>query len=100
MGHPECSWVGHPPFRLADKEKDVFGHEDVAMHLETVPFSQRFEPTLEAFVSGFGVQVWEPPITAEGDEVEVALVLVSAEADGHGVIVCRRWAGADRTFVR
>ena len=85
---------------FAYQKVDVLGHEDVPVYLEKMSLAQSFEPAFEADIRRCGIEVWKPLVTAKGDEVEIAFVLVSAEAERHRAIVWVRWAVADRTFVR
>ena len=62
----------------------VFGHEDVAVELEAVSCAKRFEPVLEPRVGGVGVQAGKASIATEGEEVQVAFVLIPKQAERHG----------------
>lgn len=63
---------------FAEEKVDVLGHEDVAVDLEVVTFSGLFEGLFEEGV--VTAEVGFAAVAAEGDEVEVALGLVTLEA--------------------
>jgi len=65
----------------------VLGHEDVAEEVEAVPLSQLFE-CFEEDASGEIVgEIRETPGTTEGEEVVVALGVISLETARHEEVV-------------
>ena len=91
-GYGSCLW-----FRR--EEVDVLGHEDVAEDREVVAEAEGFDHVLDDLFGFWGGEVGEAVVTAEGDEVEVAFVLETLEADGHVVIVWEM-GGSGRAFAR
>ncbi len=72
-------------FGFGDEEMDVLGHEDVAVEKETVTSAESFEFFEECGAGVVVVEVGEPTVATEGDEVVVTLVLIAFEAGGHGL---------------
>ena len=91
-GHASCLWFRH-------QEVDVLGHEDVAEDREVVADSEGFEHVFDDLFGFWGVEVGPAVVTAEGDEVEVAFVLETLEAEGHVVIVVEMGVSG-RAFAR
>jgi hypothetical protein len=69
------------------EEMDVFGHEDVTVEEELVALPESFQCLLEDDAGLVVVQVWGSVVTTEGDEVVVALGLVTLRAARGEVIV-------------
>jgi hypothetical protein len=70
------------------KEKvDVLGHEDVAEDVEVVTSPEFFEGLFEGGAGVDVVEVGEPAVTTEGDEMIVSFGVVSLETARHGVMV-------------
>ena len=63
---------------------DVLGHQDVALDVEAVPLTAGFKRFFEADAGGIFVQEGIAAIATEGEEVEMALVLVTLQARRHG----------------
>jgi hypothetical protein len=72
-------WFGH-------EEVNVFGHDDVAEEVKLIFPAGGFEGVLEDGGGAGGGQVGISVVAAEGDEVEIACLLSSFEAWGHGVL--------------
>ena len=69
--------------RFAEEKVDVFGHDDVAEEVKTVPDTQFFECVFEGEAGAVVVEEWQPLVTTEGDEVIVAEGVVTLEAAWH-----------------
>jgi len=70
-------------FRFAQEQVNVLGHEDVAEEVEAVPLSQPFE-CFEEDASGEIVgEIRETPGATEGEEVVIALGVISLETARH-----------------
>ncbi len=65
----------------------MFGHYDVAEDLELVSAACSLQRVEEDVFRGGGVQVGSAVVATEGDEVVVAFLLVSLEAQRHGLIL-------------
>jgi hypothetical protein len=91
-GYCSCPWFRH-------QQVDVLGHEDVTQDGEAVTGGEGLEHVLQNLFGFWGVEVGEAAVTAKGDEVEIAFVLETLEALGHGVIV-REIGGGGRAFAR
>jgi hypothetical protein len=76
--------------RLAEEQVDVLGHDDVAEDFEVIAFAGEFEGVLEDVSGCGGVEVGFAVVTTEGDEVVVALLLVSLEVERHGWVLVYR----------
>ena len=63
--------------RLANEEMHVLRHDDVAQEFELVVVADAFEGVQEDISCGTGIQVWSAMMTAKGDEVVIALLLIS-----------------------
>ena len=59
-------------------------HENVTEDLEAVLPSSFFEDLLEGVAGGGGSQDVSVAVAADGDEVQVSILLVSNETFGHG----------------
>ena len=81
------SGIESPDLRLADEEVDVFGHQDVAVDVEAVLLAAGFQDFFETDAGGVVVKEGEAAITAEGDEMKMALMLVALQTGRHRVIV-------------
>ena len=91
-GYGSYLWLRH-------EEMDVLGHKDVAEDREVVAGAEGFEHVLDDVFGFWGGEIGEAVVTAECDEVEVAFVLETLEAEGHVVIVWER-GGSGRAFAR
>lgn len=78
--------------RFAEEQVDMLGHDNVAENLELIAFTGEFEGVLEDVSVCGGVEVGLAVVATEGDEVVVALLLVSLEVERHG------WALVYRDF--
>jgi hypothetical protein len=65
---------------------DVFGHDDVAVDVESVPDSPGFEDVFEEGFGSGGFEVRLAVLTTEGEEVEMPGGLVAVQARRHGFI--------------
>ena len=74
-------------FRLAQEQVNVLGHEDVAEEVEAVPLCQPLECFEEDASGGIVGEIWETPGTTEGEEVVVALGVISLETARHEEVV-------------
>ena len=63
--------------RFAQEKVDVLGHEDVAADVEMVAFAEGFEDFFEGLFGVGRSEEWEALVTAKGDEVEVAGLLIA-----------------------
>ena len=81
--------MGHPAnFGFPKEHVQVFGHEDIAEDVETMALPKMFESGEEDGSGVVVVQIGAMTVTAEGDEMVLALGLVSLESGGHsGLIV-------------
>ena len=66
---------------------DVFGHHDVADHVESIAAPGLFERVLEDVPCVIRVKEGLPAIATEGDEVETVRLLKPDESPGHEVRV-------------
>jgi hypothetical protein len=72
------------PLRLVHQHVHVLGHDNIPQHRETIPLADCFECRLEQ-AGGLGLlQVREAMVAAEGEEVQVAALLVTMESARHG----------------
>jgi len=62
-------------FGFADEQVNVFGHDHVADHVESVAATGLLERTLEDLPCAGCVEEGLPTITAEGDEVQISGLL-------------------------
>lgn len=72
---------------LAEEEMDVFGHRNAGVEGELVGSAGAFDDSFEDVFGLGGGEVGETMVTAEGDEVELASVLATFEAQRHGLIL-------------
>jgi hypothetical protein len=91
-GYGSYLWLRH-------EEVDVLGHEDVAEDREVVADVEGFDHVLDDLFGFCGGEIREAVVTAERDEVEIAFVLETLEAEGHVVIV-GEMGGRGRAFAR
>ena len=61
----------------------MFGHDDISGDKEAVPLSHLFQLLLEDAVAGSSCEKRLSSITTEGEEVEVACVVIADQASGH-----------------
>jgi hypothetical protein len=66
-------------------------HEDVAEEVELVALAESLKGVEEGDTGVVVVQVGEPVVTTEGEEVVVAFGLVTLQTAGHGTSL---WSGA------
>ena len=85
----ECSERVVEPMQpwFAEEQMDVLWHEDVAVEEELVAATKGFEGVEEDCAGGVVVEVREPVVTTEGEEMEMAFGLVSLQTARHRNIV-------------
>lgn len=64
-------------------------HEDIAEEVELVSHAQLFKSGDEGSAGVFVVQVWEALIAAEGDEMVIALSLITLQTAWYGSLCYR-----------
>ena len=69
---------------FGEEEVDVLGHEDIGVEVEAVGLTGLFEDLFDEVFGFGGGEEREAVVAAEGDEVEVAGLVVALEAGGHG----------------
>lgn len=69
---------------FAEEKVDVLGHDDVAEDFESIALAGEFKGVEEGVSCGWGVEVGFSVVAAKGDEVVVALSLITLEVEGHG----------------
>ena len=79
-------WV---EFRLAEEQMHMLRHKDVAEELELVALAESLERGEEGDAGVVVVEVGEPVITTEGEEVVMAFGLVTLQTTRHRSIVAR-----------
>ena len=62
----------------------MLGHKDVAEELELVALAEPLEDVEEGDAGVVVVEIGEPVVTTEGEEMQMAVGLVTLEAAGHG----------------
>ncbi len=62
---------------------DMLRHHHVAGNIAPVPAAHAFELTLEGVAGVARIEQLHPPVTAEGDEVQAALALVTDRFQAH-----------------
>jgi hypothetical protein len=70
-------------FRFGQEKVDMLRHEDVAEEVELVALAKSFEGVEESDAGVVVVQVGEPVVATEGEEVTVAFGLVTLQTAGH-----------------
>jgi hypothetical protein len=68
---------------FAEEQMDVLWHEDVAVEEELVAATKGFEGVEKDCAGVVVVEVGETVVTTEGEEVEMALGLVSLQTTRH-----------------
>jgi len=84
---------------FGEEKVDVLRHEDVAEEVELVALAESFEGVEEDDAGVVVVQVGQPVVTTEGEEVMVAFGLVTLQTARHGserwyLMERLRWPGA------
>jgi actin-like ATPase involved in cell morphogenesis len=75
-------------FRFVEEKVNVLGHEDVSVEEELVAAAEGLESFEEDGSGSVVVEIGEPVITTEGEEVEMSFGLVSLETARHrGMVV-------------
>jgi hypothetical protein len=69
--------------RFADEKVHVLGHDDISGDVAAIPAADTFQFLFEGISSRDGVEHPHSLITAEGDEVQTVLVLISNWLDVH-----------------
>ena len=64
-------------FGFGDEKVDVFGHDDVADHVEPIAATGLLERALEDVLRVGSVEEGLAPVTSEGDEVETVRLLIT-----------------------
>ena len=77
-------------FWFAEQQVDVLGHKDVAVNVEGVALTSGFEDFLEDGAGVVVVEVGEPLVATEGDEVVVVESVETLQTARHGVMVLER----------
>jgi hypothetical protein len=72
---------------LTDEQMDVHWHYNVSAHEELIADAHDFERVFEEVSCDCGSKIGSAAITTEGDEMEVARLLVSDEPFCHAIIV-------------
>jgi len=78
-------WV--PDFRFAHEQMDVLRHNDVSEDDKVVFSPDLFQDNLETVSCFWCTKESFPPVTGEGDEVEVSVTVITPEMRTHGEIV-------------
>lgn len=65
----------------------MFGHDDVGVDRQLMGGAGLFDDLFEGVFGGWVFEVGETAVTAEGDEVKLACLLSSFQANGHGGIL-------------
>ena len=73
--------------RLAQQKVYLFGHEDVTEEEKLVAPADDFEDVKEDLSRVVMVEMGQAALTAEGEEVVIAVILVPFQSAGHGSIV-------------
>ena len=69
---------------FGEEEVDVLGHKDVGVEVEAVGLADLFEDLFDDVLGIVSGEEREAVMAAEGDEVEIAGLLVTLQALGHG----------------
>ena len=79
--------------RLTYQQMDVFGHDDVAEDVESVPAPDLFQGAFEDSPWWIGIEESQAAVTTEGDEMIATELVVALETSGHGESVSPLVAG-------
>jgi hypothetical protein len=71
----------------ATRQVNVLGHDDVTEEFELIVSAGTFERVEKDISGGSSVEVGIAVVATEGDEVVVTFLLVSLEAQRHGLIL-------------
>ncbi len=73
--------------RFAHEQVNVLGHDDVTEEFKLIMSAGTFERVEEDVSGVLGVEVGFAIVATEGDEMVVALLLISLEPERHGMIL-------------
>ena len=76
-------------WRFVGQQVDVFGHDDVCVDHQLIGGTGLFNDLFEGVFRALVCEIGKTTVTTEGDEVKLACLLSSFEAQGHsGILAC------------